>query len=327
MKIAITGASGHIGGVLIPELLRKDHDVSVLTHEHANRFSHVKLREVVGSINDVVAVTELLTGCDAVIHAAALISVSKKNPDKIHHVNVDGSRVMLEAALKARVKKFIQVSSIHAFQQAPSDKPLDEYKSLVSEGAPAYDRSKKNAQVLALSFVGKGLDVTVLNPTSIVGPPDYRPSLMGQAIIGMCNGTIPAILNGGFDFVDVRDVAGGIINAMHQGRKGACYLLSGKWYSIKDITSMLSRISGRKISLPIIPVMIARAGVPFTGLFARLTGKQPLYTNESIDALINGNRFIDSSKAQAEIDYAARPFEETLHDIYNWFLKNGYIKN
>ena len=72
--------------------------------------------------------------------------------------------------------------------------------------------------------------------------------------------------------------------------------------------------------------MIARAGVPFTGLFARLTGKQPLYTNESIDALIKGNRFIDSSKAQAELDYAARPFEETLHDTFKWFFQNGYIK-
>lgn len=326
MKIAVTGASGHIGGVLIPELLKDGHDVNILIHEHASHIKHQKLNEFYGSINDPVAVANLMKHCDAVIHGAAFISVSGRDAENIHLVNVEGTRIMLEAALINGVHKFIQVSSIHAYQQTPSDEPLNESKSLVSDKAPAYDRSKRIAQSLALSYTRKGLDVTVVNPTSIIGPPDYRPSLMGQAIIGICNGKIPALLDGGFDFVDVRDVAKGIVNAITKGKKGECYLLPGQWHALADIIKIVNGISGKKISLPIIPEWVARTGVPFLGMIARLTGKEALYTNESIDALKYGNRHIDSSKANLELDYINRPFEETIHDAYEWFLVNGYIK-
>ncbi|MEO6169036.1 MAG: hypothetical protein ABIO46_14985 [Chitinophagales bacterium] len=96
----------------------------------------------------------------------------------------------------------------------------------------------------ARSFAEKGLNVSIVNTTIIVGHSDHRPSLMGQAIIYLWNRKIPALIPGGFDFVDVRDVSKGIIGALYRVRRGECYLLAGKWYSITDIAKVLSRISG-----------------------------------------------------------------------------------
>ena len=234
--------------------------------------------------------------------------------------------MILNAAVDCEVKKFVHVSSIHAFHQVPSDQHLNEERSFAKETDGIYDQSKRDGLKLVLSYADKGLNATVVNPTSIVGPPDYRPSLMGQAIIDLCNGKIVALIPGGFDFVDVRDVSKGIIEAVSKGRRGECYLLAGRWYSIAEVAAMLSSISGKKIKPPLIPEWIARMGIPFIKMWSTLTHTQPLYTKDSIDALMNGNRKIDASKAKRELGFNARPFDETLLDTYQWFLKNGFIK-
>lgn len=326
MKIAVTGASGHIGSVLIQELLDQGHELSLLVHKNHVHSSHHRFRIVNGSVLNPAAVHDLMSGCDAVIHTAAVISVSGKDQELIRSVNVEGTGVMFETAWQLKVMKFVHVSSIHAFEQRPSDIPLDENRQLVGPQAPAYDQSKRDGQLLALQYAEKGMNVSVVNPTSVVGPPDYRPSLMGQAIIGLANRTIPALIEGGFDFVDVRDVSRAISAAMLHGQPGACYLLSGKWHSIFEILETINKCSGSWRSLPVVPEWLARMGVPFIRLAAGLTGKAPLYTYESIEALVAGNRHIDSSKAKRDLGFAPREFSETIGDVYRWFDEHGYLK-
>ncbi|MEP7128793.1 MAG: NAD-dependent epimerase/dehydratase family protein [Chitinophagales bacterium] len=326
MKIAVTGASGHVGNVLVNDLLNAGHEVTVLLHKGTIELDHLPVKSVKGDVLDENSLVALMTGVEAVIHAAAVISISGDSDGMLRKVNVQGVELMLKTALKMNVKKFVHVSSIHAFRQLPSDVPLNESRTLADQSAPAYDLSKRDGQLLALSFAEKGLDVTIVNPTSIVGPPDYKPSLMGQAIINLCNGKVPALIPGGFDFVDVRDVSTGIINALYNGKKGNCYLLAGKWHSITDIAKMLSAISGRKINPPLIPEWVARIGLPFTKAAAMITGNPPAYTKESIDALMEGNRMIDASSAKRELNFYPRPFEETLADTYKWFVEKASIK-
>ncbi|MGB3076177.1 MAG: NAD-dependent epimerase/dehydratase family protein [Chitinophagales bacterium] len=326
MKIAVTGASGHIGNVVIHNLIKEGHEVKVLLHKGTLACEHPSIRIVKGDVLDKNAIIDLLSGADAVIHAAAVISVTGDRDGIVRKVNVNGVELMLQTALDLNVKKFVHVSSIHAFRQLPADLPLNESRSLADQSAPAYDRSKRDGQLLALSYAKKGLDVTIVNPTSVVGPPDHRPSLMGKAIINLCHGTVPALIPGGFDFVDVRDVSTGIISALYNGKKGNCYLLAGKWHSITDIAKMLSAISRRKINPPLIPEWVARIGLPFTKAAAMITGNPPAYTKESIDALMEGNRKIDSTSAKNELNFSPRPFEETLADTYKWFVEQAYIK-
>ncbi|MBX7110061.1 MAG: NAD-dependent epimerase/dehydratase family protein [Chitinophagales bacterium] len=326
MRVAITGASGHIGNVLMHDLLEQGYEVTALQHNHNILHDHLPLRIVTGDVLDRASVDQLMAGADAVIHTAAVISISGDKDGRMRRVNVDGVGLMLEAALHHRVKKFVQVSSIHAFQQRPSDKVLNESRTLTSAQSPAYDQSKRDGQLLALAFAEKGLNVTVVNPTSVVGPPDIRPSLMGKAIIDLCNGKVPALIPGGFDFVDVRDVVKGITGALQKGRRGECYLLSGKWHSIVEITGMLGEISGRSIHPPLIPAWLARTGLPFMKVASFLSGKPPLYTSESIDALSEGNRQIDAAKAKTELGFMPRPLFVTLQDLYKWFIDHDCIK-
>ena len=202
---------------------------------------------------------------------------------------------------------------------------LDEDRKPVDEKGFAYERSKLAGQQMALEANKKGMEVLVIHPTSIIGPYDHKPSLMGKVLIDLYAGKLPFIFNGGFDFCDCRDVAHAIVNSIQMGRPGEAYLLSGKWHSLKQLTGILSKVSGKKIRVTALPAFAANAGLPVVKLLATLQKKEPLYTREALDALFNGNRFISSAKAMSELNYTTRPFEETLADTFNWFRNKSYL--
>jgi dihydroflavonol-4-reductase len=243
----------------------------------------------------------------------------------VQKTNIEGTRNVMEAAKTCEIKRVIHISSIHAYQQKPIHDSLDEFREKTNEQAFAYDRSKKESETLALSFASASMDVLVMNPTSIIGPHDYKPSKMGRAIIELCTGKLPFILSGGFDFCDGRDVSVAVVNALSMGRNGESYLLSGKWHSIRDVPSMLSAASGQKINVINLPLFLGWVGLPFITLYGRLRKEEPLYTNEALVAIADGNRCISSAKACTELKYHARSLEETLRDTYNWFLENRYL--
>jgi dihydroflavonol-4-reductase len=195
----------------------------------------------------------------------------------------------------------------------------------VGEKAYAYDRSKLAGQQIALEANNREIEVLVINPTSIIGPYDFKPSLMGKVIIDLYKGRLPFIFNGGFDFCDCRDVAHAIVNATTMGRAGQAYLLAGKWYSLKQLAQLLSTASSKKINPVALPAAAAKAGLPFVKLLGAIQRKEPLYTIEALDAIFTGNRFISSAKAAAELNYTPRPFEETIHDTFHWFKNKGYL--
>lgn len=158
-----------------------------------------------------------------------------------------------------------------------------------------------------------------------MGPNDFKPSLIGQAILQLYQGKIPALVPGGYDWVDVRDVVSGTIKAMEKGRTGESYLLSGHYVSLADMYQVLTEIKGSGKTLPLIPFWLARTGVPFLKLWAGITRSKPLYTRESVEILKTAHTNISSEKARKELAYSSRPFEETLRDTVEWFRKNHYL--
>jgi dihydroflavonol-4-reductase len=202
---------------------------------------------------------------------------------------------------------------------------LDETREQVGQDSFAYDRSKKDGQAIALAMNSSQMEVLVVNPTSIVGPFDHRPSKMGKVIIDLCQGRLPFVFDGGFDFCDCRDVARGIAHAVTMGRGGQCYLLAGKWYSFQDLVRLLAKVSGLNLKTVTLPSFAGKLGLPLITGMAWLTKKEPLYTNEALEAIGSGNRKISSAKAIQELDYQIRPFEETLADTFRWFTENGYL--
>ncbi len=325
MKVALTGAAGHVGAALLQELTLRNMAVKALIRGNDTRCcTGLPVEIIKGDMHQPEALQKLMQDCDVVIHSAALISVNGDPKGLVHKTNVEGTQLVVDCALQCGIKRFIQISSIHAFKQQPSWEVLDEQREHVDESAFAYDRSKLAGQKIALAANSK-MEVLVLHPTSIIGPYDYKPSLMGQVIIDMYQGRLPFIFNGGFDFCDCRDVAHAIANATSMGEPGQAYLLSGKWHSLKQLARYLSLASSKKINPVALPHIAARLGLPVVKLVGAIQKKEPLYTMEALEALFTGNRFISSEKAKAALGYTSRPFEETMQDTFQWFTNNGYL--
>lgn len=326
MKVALTGASGHLGAALLQELCKRNIPVKALIRDDDTRSCNDLPVEIVkGDLLHPGSLASLMQGCDTVIHCAALISVNGDPKGLVQLTNVEGTRSVIENALQAGIKRCIHISSIHTFQQRPSMGILDESREPINEKGFAYERSKLAGQQIALEANRKGMEVLVMHPTSIVGPYDHKPSLMGKALIDMYTGKLPFIFNGGFDFCDCRDVANAITNSISMGRPGEAYLLGGKWHSLKQLAGILSKLSGKKINMIALPAFVAKAGLPVVKLLALLQKKEPLYTEEALDALFNGNHCISSAKAMNELNYSVRPFEETLSDTFHWFKNKSYL--
>ena len=325
MKIALTGASGHIGTAIIQELIHRGHEVRVLAHKDISFLEGKDIEFVNGNVNDRGAVESLLQGCDALIHSAAIISIDGDQGGYVRTVNVDGVRNVMDIALEIKIGRVVHISSIHAYDPLPKNEVLDETRNFVDNTAFAYDQSKRDGQLIVLDFVKKGLPAIIVNPTSVTGQPENKLSLQGKAILDIYLGKIPAVFEGGYDWVDVKDVASSVCNALTMGRVGENYLLSGKYYTMKEIISLVSEIKGKPIKVRTIPVFAVKLGLPFVKLYSKITKKDPLYTRESIEILLHGNAKISHEKAKAELNHHPRPFKKTLEDLIEWFKLNGYI--
>lgn len=326
MKIALTGATGHLGAAVLRELFRKNLSVKALIrNDDSGTCEGLPVEIVKGDLHNENALHELISNCDALIHCAAFISVNGDPKGIVHQTNVEGVKNVMTAAKQSGIKRVIHISSIHAFNQRPTHEMLDEKRETVNEKAFAYDHSKKQGQQIALSMNGDGMEVIVMNPTSIIGPYDFKPSKMGKVILDLYSGRLPFVFDGGFDFCDCRDVAYAIVNGLTSGTPGENYLLSGKWHSLLQLSKLFSKVSGKKIKVTALPSFIGKAGLPFVRSIAYLKKKEPLYTNEALEALFAGNQFISSEKAMRELNYTVRPFEETLRDTFHWFQNKGYL--
>ncbi len=325
MKAAVTGASGHIGMCLCNYLLKEGFKVKALIHKNNTHLQNLNAELIEGDINDRNSINELCTNVDVVFHLAAIISIDKKDKKKVFKTNIDGTRLITNVCLEKSVSKLIHFSSIHALNSFPLNDVLDETRELITDVNTVYDFSKAEGERIVLNAVKSGLDAVILNPTAVIGPFDYKPSYLGQALIKMYKNKLPMLINGGYDWVDVRDIAKAAINSIEKGRKGEKYLLSGNWLSLVELSKLIGEIFNRKTPKNIAPFFLAKIGIPFIKIYSDIKGEEPLYTNSSLDILKNSNKFISSEKAQKELNYNSRPIRDTIKDTFEWFKKNDLI--
>ena len=261
---------------------------------------------------------------DVVFHLAAQIAIENISSELVYETNVTGTKNMIAAANKSGVKKFIHFSSIHAFQIGSPDQMLDESRSLVESNKIIYEFTKAEGEREVKKAVKEGLNAVILNPTAVIGPFDYRSSLLGRALIKIYQNKLPFLVSGGYNWVDVRDVVSASIKAIESGRKGENYILSGEYCSLQELSSMISKISGCRIPV-IVPVTLARLACPFFKGYSFFTNKQPLYTYQSLDILVNSPVNVSSAKAGRELEYVPRPIEQTLRDTFDWYRENNFI--
>ncbi len=326
MKVAITGASGHIGNCLVRELSSQGIGSKVLIHLHENDFKNLDVEIIKGDLLQVDSLLNLCEGVDVVYHLAARIAIDKKDRELVYKTNVQGTQNLVKACIEKKVKRLIHFSSIHAFKAFPLDQVLDETRPLVDEARMIYDLSKADGERIVLEAAKNDLDVVIVNPTAVVGPFDYKGSYLGQALIKIYLNQLPMLIHGGYDWVDVRDVVQGAILAGEKGKRGERYLLSGHYSSLIELSEMIGRVNGKKTPKYVVPMFMARIGRPFIAMYAALKKEHPLYTKESLDILKKSPKKISSEKAVREFNYHSRPLEDTLRDTFQWYEQEGLLK-
>ncbi len=327
MTVVVTGATGHLGANLVRALIAQGRPVRCLVHVNSRPIDGLAVETVAGDVSDLDSLCWAFQGADVVYHLAARISLSMDDWPALEAVNVAGTHNVVEACLKAGVRRLVHFSSIHALQQEPLSVPVDESRPLVaSRRCPPYDRSKAAAELLVRRAIERGLDAVIIYPTAILGPYDYEPSYFGEALLLLARHRLPALVTGGFDWVDVRDVVAGALIAEASAPPGAGYLLSGHWVSMCDIAAGVAEITGVPATKFVCPLWLARAGAPIIQGISRVSGKPPLYTGASLRAL-KSNRRISHDKATRELGYQPRPFRETLADTLRWFEENGQLSS
>jgi dihydroflavonol-4-reductase len=326
MKTIVTGASGHVGANLVRKLLEQKRQVTCLVRSSDAALKGLPVEIVKGDVRDPQSMATAFTGATTVFHCAARIAITGSGWKKIEEVNVLGVRNVVEACLKSRVRRLVHFSSIHAFDPIPLNEPLNETRAKVSSPhAPPYDRSKVAGEKEVRAGIEKGLDAVILNPTGILGPNDFHNSFFGRIIRQIGRARMPIGVNGGFNWVDVRDVADAALAAEIKGITGEQYLISGHWVSLGETAKIIDGMQGRKSMWMLSPLWLAAIGAPFAEWGARLCAMEPLYTPVSIATLKNSHKNITHEKASRAFGYNPRPFEETIRDTLAWYRKNGFL--
>jgi dihydroflavonol-4-reductase len=323
MSVLVIGAAGHVGGNLVRALLAAGRKVRATVYRDERALAGLDVEKVRTDVLDPPSLAAAMAGVDVVYHLAAIIAIAGELESRVTEVNVKGPRHVAQACLDAGVRRLVHFSSIHAFEQLPLDRPLDETRGAPVAGAPIYDRTKAAGEREILAAVDRGLDAVIVNPTSVIGRYDFKPGPMGDVLLRLGLGKMPALVPPGFDFVDVRDIAAGAIAAEERGRKGEKYLLPGHYATFPALAKLMEKASGRRAPRLVTPIWLARVGAPFLGAWCKVTGGRPLYTSESLDILTRSHPNIRGDKAVRELGYTVRPLEETVRDSWDWFRSAG----
>jgi dihydroflavonol-4-reductase len=325
MLTAVTGATGHLGGNLVRALLERGRRVRAIVRHPSQTLSGLDVEQVNGDVLEPASLVRAFQGVDVVFHLAAVISIAGDPRGRVSETNVRGAHNVASAARASSVQRMVHCSSIHAFDVAGTKGTVDETSGRAdTERHFAYDRSKYNGERAVREQVSRGLDAVIVNPTGAIGPFDFAPSRMGRVLLDLYHRRIPASIQGGFDFVDVRDVVAGMLAAEAKGRTGENYILSGRYHTVDDVAKTASEITGRRAPLVSLPPWMAVPGVPIAGLIGWLRDREPLYTLESLRTLAYGHE-ISNAKAQRELGYEARSLAQTIRDTYAWFASVDMI--
>jgi len=315
-RIAITGGSGHLGNCLIELLLSQGYLVNAL---HSNRSPIKKNKNLTwinGDINDAKAINTLIQNCEVLIHSAGLISIGSKNKDQVYRVNVTGTETVINECAKFSPIRLIHISSSNAVKECNANGIFNENRPYKNASDFIYPYTKALSEQLILKAVeSQNLDAVIIRPTSIVGPADNKPSLLGQTILDLSQNKMPAITTGGYDLVDVRDLSQTIINSFVKGKKGEVYLIGGQYMTVKEIAN-----ASNSTKIPIeLPLDLLLFLMPLINIYQRLFHLKWPITKESLVTLKLAPKHMDISKAKKELDHKCRPIDESIEDLLNWF--------
>ena len=326
--VLVTGVSGFVGSAVARALAAQGRQVRGLVRASSPRtnIENFPGTLVEGDARDPAAMARAMQGARWLFHVAADYRIWAPDPEEIVRNNLASTRTVMEAALAAGVERLVYTSSVATLKPLP-DGPADETRAATPEQAVgAYKRSKVIAERLVEQMVAEqGLPAVIVNPSTPIGPRDVRPTPTGRIIVEAANGKMPAFLDSGLNLVHVDDVAAGHILALEKGRIGERYILGGQDVTLGAMLGAVARVMGRRaptITLPRAPLFpLAYANEAL----ARITGRDPFLTVDGLK-MARHHMFFTSAKAERELGYRARPWEEALADAIGAFRAAGMIR-
>ena len=324
----ITGSSGHVGSNLIRELTKQNYKIRCIDFDGDHRaYEGFDVELIKGDITQKDSLVPIFKDVEIVFHTAALINLDRRYKDQIRLVNVSGTENVCQASLNAGVKKLIHFSSVDAFYRFPIEEPLLEDRKLIDDpNAVPYDLSKADGQKIVINFCQQGLDASIIHPTSIVGPNDFKPGLPMQEMVNLANGKRKVLPNWGYNFVDVRDLCTTAISAVSKGKTGQNYIVGGEYHMYSYIAKLMEEQLERTVLLGTIPNFVSYLGLPYEYIKSLITKKPRVLTVDTLHTGKTGNKIVPSTLARSELGHNPRPLEETIHDMVSFFQKRGLIK-
>ncbi len=328
MKAVVTGANGFIGANVVMALLRENTEVRAFVRKQSDTraLAGLDVELVHGDLRDPDSVRTALRGCEALFHVAALYTLWTRTPEEVYATNVAGTETVMKAAREQGIERIVYTSSESTVACVGDGTAATEtgYTD-PNHAAGDYKRSKCLAEQVVLKLCQAGLPAVIVNPTTPLGPHDYKPTPTGRIVVDFLNGRMPAYVETGFNFVDVEDVAAGHLLALKKGIPGQRYLLGNRNMTFKEMLDLLGRIAGKKPPRWRLPLSVALAAA-YTDEFVRgkLLGREPRIPVAGVKAA-GKRRFFDCSKARGELGLPQTPIPRTLEKTVDWFRTHGYV--
>jgi dihydroflavonol-4-reductase len=327
MKTLVTGATGFLGSHVARALVERGEEIRVLVRASSDlrALEGLNAERVQGDLRDRVSLDRAMQGVQRVFHVAADYRLWARDPREIHESNVIGTQNLIDAARSADVAKFVYTSTVATIAvPREGELPNEKTESSVGEMIGEYKRSKFEAEQCALRAASDGLPVVIVNPTTPVGPGDWKPTPTGKIIVDFLNGRMPGYVDTGLNFVPVEDCAQGHLLAAEHGRNGERYILGGRNLTLKQMLDILSFTSGRRSPRWKIPYAVAYAAGWVDMGVSRLLNREPQIPLEGV-RMARHKMFVDASKAERELGFAPGPIEAALDRAVAWYEANGYV--
>ena len=324
-RYLVTGAAGHLGSTILRTLKdTEDEAVGLLLPSEHPSVEGENIRYVHGDVRQPESLRQMFQGAEdrelVVIHTAGIISISAKLPPELRSVNVDGVKNMLQLSREHAASRFVYVSSVHAIPELPTPqimREVDHFSPLQVEGG--YAKTKAEASQLVLDAAEEGVPAVIVHPSGILGPYDRGKNHLIQLVADYIQGRLSVCVTGGYDFVDVRDVAQGCLAAAKAGTPGQCYILSGHYLSILDLLTRIGKYCGKKPP-SVAPRFLAEFASPLIEWHAKCRGTRPLYTRYALKTLAANGHYCNQ-KAQTELGFRPREAEDTISDMTQWLIR------
>ena len=324
--VLVTGASGFIGAAVARKLRNRGETVRVLVRPDSLRDNIDPADQISeGDLRDRPAVASALRNVRQLVHIAADYRLWARDPRAIFRTNVDGTRILMEEALRAGVERIVYTSSVATLGIEEGHLADETHPLSPDDAIGAYKKSKVIAERLVESMIERhSLPAIIVNPSTPIGPGDVRPTPTGRIIIEAASGRMPAFVDTGLNLVHVDDVAAGHIAALERGRIGERYILGGDNVALSEMLQDIAIIVGRRPPKVQLPHALVYPIACMAEFVANFTGREPFATRDGL-RMAKKHMFFTDSKARQELGYVSRPHGMALREAIVWFRARGAI--